>query len=164
MCPLPSATQKFPTRSRSCALCPALLDISGDTCVALDTADIDNSLRLAAVARGDGIFFLPAVTTNGYSSSSYSARMLTVTPDEDQLLTGTANLLFPAVSAVAVGKRVYFLHGNQLAMLDAAKDVSPTRTKVADLNADQGYHLAMTDTIAVASLGDFGAQVIELTK
>jgi uncharacterized secreted protein with C-terminal beta-propeller domain len=140
-----------------------LVNIAGDACVALDTADIDNSLRLAAVARGDGIFFLPAVTPNGYSSTG-SARMLTVSPDEDQLLTGTANLLFPAVSPVAVGKTVYFLHGGELAKLDASDDVSPTREKVAALNADQGYHLATTDTIAVASLGDFGAQVIELKK
>ncbi|MBN1607510.1 MAG: beta-propeller domain-containing protein [Polyangiaceae bacterium] len=140
-----------------------LVDIAGDACVALDTADIDNSLRLAAVVRGDGIFFLPAITPNGYSSTG-SARMLTVTPDEDQLRTGTANLLFPAVSPVAVGKTVYFLHGGELAKLDASDDVSPTRKKVEALNADQGYHLAMTDTIAVASLGDFGAQVIELEK
>jgi hypothetical protein len=133
-----------------------LVDIAGDTCVALDTADIDNSLRLAAVARGDGIFFLPAAT------GSYSGRMLTVTTDEDQLRTGVANLLFQAVSPVAVGKRVYFLHGGELAMLDAADDVSPVRQSVAKLNANQGYHLALTDTIAVASLGDFGAQVIEL--
>jgi hypothetical protein len=140
-----------------------LVDFGGDSCVALDTADIDNSLRLASVVRGDGIFFLPAVTPNGYSGN-YVARMLSVTPSEDRIVTGTANLLFPAVSPVAVGKRVYFLHGNQLAMVDAAEDESPTRKKVADLNADQGYHLAMTDTVAVASLGDFGAQVIELEK
>lgn len=134
-----------------------LVDIAGNAAAALDSADIDNSLQLAAVVRGDGVFFLPAVTT------SYSERILTVAMDEDQLVTGVSNLLFSAVSPVAVGKRVYFLHGGELAMLDAADDVSPVRERVAKLEADRGYHLALTDTVAIASLGDFGAQLLKLT-
>ena len=135
-----------------------LVDIDADAGVSVDSADIDNSLRLAAVLRGDSIFFLPAVTT------SNTERILTVASSNNQLVTGTSNLIFQPISPTAIGKRLYFLHGGELAMLDAAEDVSPIRQHVAPLEADRGYHLAMTDTLAIASLGDFGAQVITLAQ
>ena len=133
------------------------MELSGTEVVLLDTGTIDPMLQLANMYRTQDRMFLPAVRSDSWAEE---VLVLGVT-DTGGLAVSTVSLDRQPVSSQAVGTNLYFIHGGELAMVDASDAASPTRSRVAEL-VGEGTHMALTADSAIVSLGDSGVQVIPL--